>query len=119
MEARVGSGKFRLKMCSKSGKFSAEIGIQFVKLSLKMLSVRTDYADGHIGSPILQLLHMIIFSVDESGKSVVKLEGKSGEIIYVGCCFPPKLANSGTLMHNGAAAGISATREVSHSSLHF
>ena len=93
----MGSGKFRLKMCSKSGKFSGEIGIQCVKLSLEMLSVRTDYADGHIGSPISQLLHMIIFSVDESGKSVVKLGGKSGKIISVLCCFPPKFANSGTL----------------------
>ena len=40
---------------------------------------------------------MIICSVDESGKSVVKLEGKSGKIISVGCCFSPKFANSGTL----------------------
>ena len=46
------SGKFRLKMCSKSGKFSAEIGIQCGKFNLKMLPVRTDYVDGHIGSPI-------------------------------------------------------------------
>ena len=37
------------------------------------------------------------FSVDESGKSVVKLDGKSGKIISVGCCFPPKFTNSGTL----------------------
>ena len=44
-----------------------------------------------------QLLHMIIFSVDESGKYIVKLEGKSGKTISIGCCFPPKFANSGTL----------------------
>ena len=43
---------------------------------------------------------MIIFSVDESGKSVVKLEGKSGKIASVGCCFPPKFANSGTLFES-------------------
>ena len=53
----------------------------------KMLPVRTDhvyvdYVDGHIRSPIHQSLHMIIFSVDESGISVVKLQGK---IISVGC----------------------------------
>ena len=40
---------------------------------------------------------MMLFSVDESRKSVVKLKGKSGKIISVGCCFPPKFANSGTL----------------------
>ena len=40
---------------------------------------------------------MIIFSVDENGKSIVNLEGKSGKIISIGCCFPPKFANSGTL----------------------
>ena len=44
---------------------------------------------------------MIIFSVDERGKSVVKLEGKSGKIISVGCCFPPKFADSGTLVRSG------------------
>ena len=47
-----------------------------------------------------QLLHMIIFSVDESGKSIVNLEGKSGKIQSIGCCFPPKFANSGTLLLN-------------------
>ena len=52
VEARVGSGKFSLKMCSKSGKFAVEIGIQCGKLSLKMLTVRTNYADEQIGSPL-------------------------------------------------------------------
>ena len=51
-EARVGSGKFSLKMCSKSGKLSAEIGIQCGKPNLKMLPVRTDFVDGQIRSPI-------------------------------------------------------------------
>ena len=40
---------------------------------------------------------MVIFSVDESGKSIVKFEGKSGKTISIGCCFPPKFTNSGTL----------------------
>ena len=40
---------------------------------------------------------MMIFSVDESGKSIVNLEGKSGKTISIGCRFPPKFANSGTL----------------------
>ena len=31
----------------------------------------------------------------ESGKSIVKLEGKSGKIKSTGCCFPPKFANAG------------------------
>ena len=44
-----------------------------------------------------QLLQMMIFSVDESGKSIVNLEGKSGKTISIGCRFPPKFANSGTL----------------------
>ena len=44
-----------------------------------------------------QLLQIIIFSVDESGKSLVKLEGESGKTISVGHCFPPKSANSGTM----------------------
>ena len=48
----MGSGKFSLKMCSKSGKFSAEIEIQCRKLNLKMFPVRTDYVDGQIGSAI-------------------------------------------------------------------
>ena len=39
----MGSGKFSLKMCSKSERFSAEIGVQCGKISLKMLSVMTDY----------------------------------------------------------------------------
>ena len=33
------SGKFSLKMCSKSGKLSAEKGIQCGKLNLKMFPV--------------------------------------------------------------------------------
>ena len=41
---------------------------------------------------------MMIFSVDKSGKSRVNLEGKSGKTISIGCCFPPKFANSGTLV---------------------
>ena len=36
LEARVESGKFSLKMCSESGKSSAEIGIQCRKLNLTM-----------------------------------------------------------------------------------
>ena len=39
---------------------------------------------------------MILFSVDESGKSIVSLEGKSGKTISIGCHFPPKFPNSGT-----------------------
>ena len=35
--------------------------------------------------------------VDESGKSIVNLEWKSGKIMFKGCYFPPKFANSGTL----------------------
>ena len=59
----MGSGKFRFKMCSKSGKFSAEIGIQCGKFNLKMLPVRADYADGHVGSPIpLVVAHDYFFS---------------------------------------------------------
>ena len=41
---------------------------------------------------------MMIFSVDESGKFIVNLEGNSGKTISVGCRFPPKFANSGTLV---------------------
>ena len=41
-----------------------------------------------------QLLEMMIFSVDESGKSIVNLDGKSGKTISIGCRFPPKFANS-------------------------
>ena len=40
-------------------------------------------------------------SADESGKSIANLEGKSGKIISIGCCFPPKFANSGTLFGHG------------------
>ena len=35
-----------------------------------------------------------------SGKSKVKLQGKSGKTISIGCCFTPKFANSGTLVTN-------------------
>ena len=65
-----------------------------------MLSVRTDYVPrwtNRITYPS-QLLQMIIFSVDESGKSIVNLEGKSGKTISIGCRFPPKFANSGSLL---------------------
>ena len=41
----------------------------------------------------------------ESGKSIMKLEGKSGKIISMGC-FPPKFANSGTLSTFLSAADI-------------
>ena len=63
-----------------------------------MLPVRTDYVDwtNRIAYRS-QLLQMIIFSVDESGKSIVSLEGKSGKTISIGCRFPPKFPNSGTL----------------------
>ena len=27
----------------------------------------------------------------------MKLEGKSGKIISIGCCFPPKITNPGTV----------------------
>ena len=40
-----------------------------------------------------------VFSVDESGKSIVSLEGKSGKTISIGCRFPPKFPNSGTLVN--------------------
>ena len=88
----MGSGNFSLKMCSKSGKLSAEIGIQSENLNLKMLPVRTGYVDGQIGSSIPQLLQMNIFSVDESGKYVVNLEGKSGKTISIGCRFPTQIS---------------------------
>ena len=52
---------FSLKMCSKSGKFRAEIGVQCGKASLKMLPVKTDDVYEQIGSPIrlncCKLLH--------------------------------------------------------------
>ena len=35
------------------------------------------------------------FSVDESGKSRMKLEGKSGKIIFTGRCYPPKFWETG------------------------
>ena len=47
-----------------------------------------------------QLLQMALFSVDETLRVenfIVKLEGKSGKIISIGCWFPPKFTNSGTL----------------------
>ena len=53
---------------------------------------------------------MIIFSVDESGKSIVKLEGKSGKIIAIGCCFPPEFANSGTLLSTSRTRGTQVER---------
>ena len=43
-------------------------------------------------------LQMILFAVDESGKFIGKLEEKSGKTISIGCCFPLKFANSGTLI---------------------
>ena len=36
LDSRVGSGKFSLKMCSESGKSSAEISNQCRKLNLKI-----------------------------------------------------------------------------------
>ena len=63
-----------------------------------MLPVRTDYVcrlTNRIAYP--SQLQMIIFSVDESGKTIVSLEGKSGKTISIGCRFPPKFPNSGTL----------------------
>ena len=95
----MGSGKFSLKMCSKSGKFRTEIEILCRKPDLKMLLVRTDYVcrwTNQIAYPS-HLLQMIVFSMDESVKSIVKLEGKSGKTLSIGCCSPPKLANSRTL----------------------
>ena len=48
-----------------------------------------------------QLLQIIAFLVDKSGSSIVKLEEMSGKTIPIGCCFPPKFANSETLYLNG------------------
>ena len=36
-------------------------------------------------------------SVGEIGKYILILDGKSGKVTSVGCCFPPKSANPGTL----------------------
>ena len=38
---------------------------------------------------------------------MVKLEGISGKTISIGCCFPPKFANSGTveISRGGITAG--------------
>ena len=36
----------------------------------------------------------------DSGKLIVKLEGKSGKIISIGCCFPPKFVNYGIQFGN-------------------
>ena len=66
-------------MCSKSEKCSVEIGIQCGKLNIKMFPVRTEYADTHRIAYPSQLLHMLIFSVDESGNSTVKSEENSGK----------------------------------------
>ena len=62
----MGSGKFNLKMCSKSGKLSAEIGI-CGKLNLKMLPVNDRLCGwtNWIAYPS-QLSQIIIFSVDET-----------------------------------------------------
>ena len=46
------SGKFGLKIRSKSGKFRAEIDIQCGKLNLKVLPVNNRLCGGKIGSPI-------------------------------------------------------------------
>ena len=84
-------------MCIKSGKFSAEVGIQCGKFNIKMLPVWTDYVDGQIGSPFPLSYCKLLYFQWMSRKSLVKLEGESGKTISVGCCFPPKSANSGTL----------------------
>ena len=39
----------------------------------------------------------------------MKLEGKSGKIISVGCCFPPKFANSGTVVWVAGLWGVVCT----------
>ena len=62
-----------------------------------MLSVRTDCVDGQIGSPIPLSFGKLLYYQWMSGKSKVKLEGKSGKTISIGCCFTPKFANSGSL----------------------
>ena len=42
-----------------------------------------------------------VLPVDESGKSIVKFKGKSEKIMSIGCSFPSKFANSGTLSASG------------------
>ena len=65
-----------------------------------MFPVRTDYEDCRWTNRVTyppQLLQIIIFSVGESEKSIVNLEGKNEKNISIKRCFPPKFANSGTL----------------------
>ena len=108
------SGKLCLEMCSKSGKSSAEIGIQCRKLYLKMLPVRADCRwTSRIAHPS-QLLQMIIFLVAESGKSIVSLVVESGKTKFIGCCFPPIFANSGTLTLSLITLGCSRRNVFTH-----
>ena len=49
---------------------------------------------------------MLLLSVDESGKSIVKSEEKSGKIMSKWCCFPPQVANSGIVNAHTVSVGI-------------
>ena len=42
---------------------------------------------------------MLLLLVDESGKSIVKLKGKSGKIMSIGTGSPPKFSDSRTLVY--------------------
>ena len=88
-------------MCSKSGKCSAELCIPYGKLKMiPVTDTMTDYVEyvcrlcriwTNWITYLSQLLQTIIFLVDVSGESIVKLEGMSGETISIGCRFPPNL----------------------------
>ena len=59
-----------------------------------------------------------IFSVDESGKSIENLKGKSGKTISIGCLFPPKFANSGSLSSHCFKNKLFYCRKVGFKSIH-
>ena len=63
-----------------------------------MLRVRTDDVDGEIGSPILLSCCKLLRFQHMIGKFKVKLEGKSGKTISIGCRFPSKFVKSLTLV---------------------
>ena len=59
----MGSGKFSLKMCSKSGKFSEKISIQYGKLSQKvMFSGRAMLMDEADSPTVSVVIKFLIFS---------------------------------------------------------
>ena len=90
--AWVSSGKFEPQNDSESGKFGAELWI-WIRLKWKLWCFQCYSFDG-------SAMAVTEFRASaESGKFTLKSRSESGKLSTIGCHFPPKATNFGTMLY--------------------